>query len=132
MEKNISFELDLLPKTIMVEADREMLKTILRNLISNSIKFSFPKSKIIFSASESDDFVYITIEDFGVGISSAIKAKLFAIDEKISTLGTNNEIGTGLGLVLCKEFMTCHNGAISIKDKSSMGSIFELKFPKKS
>lgn len=129
-EKKIGLQLNYYPNTISVFADKEMLKTILRNLISNALKFSYSLSQIVLEASETDDFVIITIEDFGVGIPDIDKPKLFTVDEKVSTSGVNNEKGSGLGLILCREFMDYHDGSIRVCNKQTPGSLFQLKFPK--
>lgn len=129
-EKKIGLQLNYCPNTISVFADKEMLKTIFRNLISNALKFSYSLSQIVIEASETDDFVIITVEDFGVGIPDIDKPKLFTVDEKVSTSGVNNEKGSGLGLILCHEFMEYHNGFIRVCNKQTPGSLFQLKFPK--
>jgi len=130
-DKKIDIQLNFHPNSISVFADKEMLKTILRNLISNALKFSYTLSQIIIETSETDEFVIIAIEDFGVGIPDIDKPKLFTVDEKVSTVGVNNEKGSGLGLILCHEFMAYHNGSINVCQKQTPGSLFELKFPKK-
>lgn len=130
IQKKITLNVDFTTPEVKVFADSNMLKTIFRNVLGNAIKFSFVFGKIIISATENDLMTTIRIEDFGLGIPEANRKLLFSIDHNISTMGTANEKGTGLGLVLCAEFMKRHNGQISIIDKVTKGTIIELKFPK--
>jgi len=122
-----------IPSTIFVVADKDMLSTIIRNLISNAIKFT-PKGgeieiKTNFITSDNQKFVEIIIKDSGVGISKEIQTKLFDISENISTKGTDNEAGTGLGLILCKEFVEKHGGAIWVESEEGKGSEFKFTLP---
>jgi len=112
-----------------VIADLQMVKTILRNLISNAIKYTNTGGEVSISASEGKQFVEITIEDNGVGISLEAQKNLFKIDTFNSTKGTNNEIGTGLGLLLCKEFVRIHGGKIRIESEPGQGSRFSFTLP---
>lgn len=119
-------------KNINVDADKNMLATILRNLISNAIKFTPQEGKITLKASlisGEKDYVKISIEDTGVGISSEIKSRLFKLSENISTKGTEDETGTGLGLILCKEFIEKHGGEIWIESELGKGSNFIFTLP---
>ena len=118
-----------------VVADKYMLSTIIRNLISNAIKFTAQDGKIIIKAdltANDKQFVKITVKDNGVGISKEIQSKLFDISENVSTHGTENEAGTGLGLILCKEFVEKHNGKIWIESEIDKGSSFHFTIPYKS
>lgn len=123
-----------IPTNIFVEADKYMLATIIRNLISNAIKFTPRNGEIIISAQKIIDendmkFAEITVEDNGLGISETMKTKLFNISESMSTLGTENEKGTGLGLILCKEFTEKHGGSINVESEVSKGSKFTFTIP---
>jgi len=94
-----------------VKCDQDMIQTVIRNLISNSIKFTQPDKQITISINnhpKENKFVIISIKDQGVGMGPDTLKKLFRIDEKVSTQGTNKEVGTGLGLILCKEFIEKH------------------------
>jgi PAS domain S-box-containing protein len=118
-----------------VYADVNMINTVLRNLLSNAIKFTPNGGKIeigIIKSSDdlmtSDDCIYV--KDEGIGMSQDTIQKLFKIDENISTLGTNNEKGTGLGLILCKEFVEKHGGRIWVESEECKGSTFYFSLPK--
>jgi signal transduction histidine kinase len=115
-----------------VFADENMVKTILRNLLSNAIKYSKRKGNIrIMERSFSDpesgkDMVEILVRDEGIGISQEVLVQLFRIDRIIKTSGTENETGTGLGLLLCKELVERNQGRITAESKSGEGSIFSF------
>ncbi len=129
-EKHISIVNDIPQKTIVL-ADINMLNTILRNLISNAIKFTNPDGVVRIYARDLKHSVKITVEDNGIGISNSILPKLFNIEENPSTIGTGSEKGTGLGLILCREFVDRHGGEIYVKSERGMGSKFIFKLPKK-
>lgn len=117
-------------KEIWIEVDPEMLKIILRNLITNAIKFSYAESTVWIKVHERSDDVLIIVEDHGKGIHPTIFEKLFHPDSKISTSGTQNERGTGLGLLLCKEFVEYHGGKIWAETSLNNGSKFLFTLPK--
>ena len=94
-----------------------MINSTLRNLISNAIKFTGSEGTITISLIENQDEVIISIADTGVGMSKDRIGKIFKLEESYSTLGTNKEIGTGLGLILCKEFVEKHGGRIWAKSE---------------
>ncbi len=119
------------PENVFVEADNNMLSTIFRNLISNAIKFTYKNGNIILEAQKNHQFIEITIKDSGIGISKEIQLKLFDISENISTEGTGNETGTGLGLILCKEFVEKHGGKIRVESEIGKGSSFIFTIPTK-
>jgi signal transduction histidine kinase len=112
-----------------VTADLQMVKTILRNLINNAIKYTNINGEIVINACELKKFVEVTIKDNGVGISNENIKKLFKVDTFHSTPGTQNEKGTGLGLLLCKEFVELHGGAIRIESETGKGSLFAFTLP---
>jgi len=128
-EKNITVVNNI--KKTFAFADEECVKTILRNLINNAIKFSNKGSKIKLSSRiiKSKSVVKISVKDFGVGITKTTLAKIFSIKEKVSKKGTNNEIGTGLGLILSKELVEKNNGNIFVKSKVGEGSEFSFTLP---
>jgi signal transduction histidine kinase len=101
----------------------------LRNLISNAIKFTAKGGKVEANAVLSKKQVEITVSDNGIGMTKEIMEKLFRIDAKLSTRGTENEKGTGLGLFLCKEFVEKHGGRISVESEPGKGSIFRIILP---
>jgi signal transduction histidine kinase len=112
-----------------VTADIQMVKTILRNLISNAIKYTNVNGEIIIDANEVNQYIEIAIKDNGIGISAEDQRKLFKIDAFHSTPGTHDERGTGLGLLLCKEFVELHGGNIRIESEAGKGSIFAFTLP---
>jgi len=111
--KQININFNAPNEACNVVCDYNMILTIIRNLVSNAIKFSASGSSIdinVTDYSEDNNYFLISVKDYGNGISEDNLAKLFRIDEKVvSTVGTNNEGGTGLGLILCKEFIDKHN-----------------------
>ncbi|MFO7864877.1 MAG: hybrid sensor histidine kinase/response regulator [Salinivirgaceae bacterium] len=111
-----------------VYADSNMIKTVLRNLIGNAIKFTEPEGnvKISITKNDEDERVVVSIEDSGVGIPEKNIDKLFNIEHHISTNGTDDEKGTGLGLILCKEFINKHNEKIWVESEINKGSTFSF------
>lgn len=114
-----------------IYADRNMINTVVRNLLSNAIKFTRPNGKIEIFSEIADEKLILSIKDNGVGISQNDCEKLFKIDSGHTTVGTNNEEGTGLGLILCKEFIDKHNGTIWVESKLNEGSTFSFSIPMK-
>jgi signal transduction histidine kinase len=110
-------------------ADKNSCKTVLRNLLSNAIKFTNHGGTIKITSSSEDKHTKIIIEDNGVGMSEKKIKTLFKVDKTKSTKGTNNEAGTGLGLVICKEFIELNNGSLSAESELSFGSRFIIKLP---
>ncbi len=125
-EIEITIEID---SNLPVCADKSMISTVLRNLISNAIKFTHPHGKIVIRAEQLAHHHKVIVSDSGVGIPSNAIDKLFRIDEKYSTAGTQDEQGTGLGLILCKDFVEKHDGQIWAESAVGLGSnfIFTLK-----
>ncbi len=109
--------------------DANMLHTILRNLLSNAIKFSPDNSAIFISAKTEGKEVTIAVTDQGIGMSADHLEKIFNSDKGISTLGTRNESGTGLGLILCKNFVTLHGGKIQVESKPREGTTISFTLP---
>jgi len=127
-QKSISIFKDL-PRAATVYADKAMISTVLRNLISNAIKFTFPGGKITIRTIEKPDGLTVCVQDNGVGMSKSVIEKIFRLDENYTTTGTNNEKGTGLGLVLCKEFIEKHGGKIWLESELGGGSTFYFTIP---
>lgn len=116
---------------IIVFADENMLSTVFRNLISNAIKFTNKAGSIFIDAKELDDkFIEVSVKDTGVGIPLVDREKLFKIDEHLSTKGTNNEEGTGLGLILCKDLVVKNGGQINMESEVGKGTVFKFTVPK--
>ncbi len=111
-------------------ADKDMIETILRNLISNAIKFSRRDDQITISVEVDQEKVTVHVQDTGVGINEKNISKLFSVEHKVQTKGTDNELGTGLGLILCKEFIDWHKGKIWVESEINIGSIFSFTIPK--
>lgn len=109
---------------ILIIADSNMFNTSLRNLITNAIKFSYPNSKIELNAVIDDNFAIISVKDTGTGIESSTLNNLFSVGQNISKSGTQAERGTGLGLILCKEFVEKNGGKIWAESEVGKGSVF--------
>lgn len=127
-QKSIQAENRVSPGTI-VFADKKMINSVLRNLVSNAIKFTNSGGKIEISSEISADVAIFTVKDNGVGIPKEKIDKLFSISENISTPGTKQEKGTGLGLMLCKEFIDKNNGKIWAESIEGVGSSFSFSLP---
>ena len=113
----------------LVYADKAMIHTVLRNLIINAIKFSFPGGKIRVSSEMEAKSCSISVSDEGIGIQPEIQEKLFKSNEVVSTPGTTGESGSGLGLVICKEFLELNNGEIRVESEPGNGSSFIIDLP---
>ncbi|MCZ4694172.1 PAS domain S-box protein [Ancylomarina euxinus] len=111
-------------------ADDNMLTSLLRNLISNAIKFTPENGTISIHAEDRPTDIKLSIKDTGVGMSADNIAKLFRIDTKVQTVGTKDEKGTGLGLLICKEFVDKHQGEIWVESELEQGCEFIITFPK--
>ena len=114
---------------IRVLADKNMLDIIIRNIISNAVKYTPPKGMVFCTASTENSFVKIKIRDTGIGISSENLNRLFKIDSKYVAVGTASEIGSGLGLIICKEFIARNGGRIDIASTSGKGTVVSLYLP---
>lgn len=114
---------------LSIVADVDMFKTIMRNLVSNAIKFSHSGGVIRINSEESPEYLTLSISDDGVGIAPDDLVKLFNISKVHSTKGTSDEKGTGLGLLLCKEFVEKHGGKIWVNSEAGKGSTFFFNLP---
>lgn len=117
-------------KQTLVWGDADMIKTILRNLIGNAIKFSYPNSTIEVSISCERNRIIISVKDNGCGISDEDQKKLLRKDTHFSTFGTNKEEGSGLGLLLCQELVDKMNGEFWFSSAQGIGSIFSFSLPR--
>jgi|AntAceMinimDraft_15_1070371.scaffolds.fasta_scaffold21749_2 PAS domain S-box-containing protein len=126
--KNIKLSYSLL-EDINIYVDYDMMEIILRNLISNAIKFTHKNGEVTIKTEQDKDNVIVSISDTGIGMSQEKVQKIFDIGEKISTAGTENEKGTGLGLILCKEFVEKHGGEIWVESEIEKGSKFIFSIP---
>jgi PAS domain S-box-containing protein len=127
-QKSITLKNQIHDKFI-VYADKAMLSTVCRNLLSNALKFSHPGGEIIISASPKPEELVISVSDKGVGIPKEGIEKLFILSENYSTPGTNKEKGTGLGLILCKDFVEKNGGKIWVESEEGKGSTFYFTLP---
>jgi PAS domain S-box-containing protein len=116
--------INYIPDNLIVMADRNMLNTILRNLISNALKFTSANGKVGIKAISKGNTTEISVEDTGTGIKQEDISKIFEIGSSFSKRGTENEKGTGLGLLLCKEFVEKHGGHIWVESEEGKGSTF--------
>jgi signal transduction histidine kinase len=138
-ETAIMFDQIALPKGITIKrnlnqnlevmADKHMIATVIRNLISNAIKFTGTGGEISVSAQKDQEEIVVKISDNGVGIPANRIEKVFQIDNNNSTLGTANEEGTGLGLILCKTFVEKSGGWIRVESEERKGSVFSFSIP---
>lgn len=127
-KKDISLVNNITDSTF-IYADPNMIDTILRNLVSNAIKFTPQNGFVSISANVENESVVIKVKDNGIGMSSEDQHKLFRLDVHHTTKGTYNEKGTGLGLLLCKEFVEKHEGTIEVKSEIGEGSTFIIRIP---
>ncbi len=126
--KDISIQSNV-PHRLFVYADINMVTTVIRNLISNAIKFTGSFGRIAVNAHCSNDEVIVSVTDTGIGISPDKIAKIFSIESQLTTPGTNNEKGTGLGLLICKEFVEKNGGKIWVESIPNIGTSFYFSLP---
>ena len=127
--KNIRISSEI-PPSLWAYAGKNQMNTVLRNLISNGLKFTRPGGEVKILAREWKDALEVRVQDSGIGMGDDILEKLFKIEHKHSALGTEKEKGTGLGLLLCREFIEQNNGSISVESKEGEGSTFIFTIPK--
>ena len=128
LNKNIKLSIES-NGLIEVEGDKNMLDTVIRNLLSNAIKFTDKNGEIQLKLIKTIEKAEISVTDNGIGIPDEIKEKLFKITGKVTQKGTENEIGSGLGLLLCSEFVNMHQGEIWAESKMGKGSTFKFTLP---
>lgn len=126
--KNVSI-INLTDAELISLADYNMIHTIFRNLISNAVKFSLPGGKIYIEGKKEVENIVVKIKDEGIGMDEETLQNLFRIDVAQSSRGTAGESGTGLGLILCKEFINRHNGKILVESQKGKGSTFTIVLP---
>jgi PAS domain S-box-containing protein len=114
-----------------IYADRNMIETVLRNLVSNALKFTRENGEITVTLSGNEEQVEFSVKDSGVGIDEENLAKLFRLDKTHTTPGTNNEAGSGLGLILCKELVERNKGKIKVESDAGKGTNFSFSVPVK-
>lgn len=118
-----------LESAFIVHADKDILRTIINNLTTNAIKFTGKGGLIVIKAFKQKEYLKISVKDNGVGISKEDRGKLFSVKDNFTTLGTNDEKGTGLGLIICKEFTEMHGGKIDVISAPGEGSEFVVTLP---
>ena len=129
LQKNISLENNIDPELI-VYADDNMINTIIRNLISNAVKFSYSGGVVNGSSKSKGKFIEISISDKGIGISNEHVKTIFNINRNFRAKGTADERGSGLGLILCKEFVVKNGGDIFVESVKDKGSTFSITLPR--
>jgi PAS domain S-box-containing protein len=128
-EKNLEMT-NRIKRGTLVFGDENMVSTIFRNLVSNAIKFTKPRGRVTVCSKRLKTHIEIQVADNGIGIPKELLEKLFVMGEKVTRTGTANEEGTGLGLVLCKEFAEKNNGSISVSSRPGKGSKFSVQLPR--
>jgi two-component system sensor histidine kinase/response regulator len=128
-KKEISIKMNI-PDTIHVFADSNMVLTIFRNLISNAIKFTPRNGEVVVFAYENTEYAFIEVVDNGIGIAADKLANIFSLNNDYSSVGTEKEHGTGLGLILCNEFIVMNKGKIEVESKVGEGSTFRISLPR--
>lgn len=127
--KNIILTIDV-PENIGIMADERMIDSILRNLISNAVKFTSREGMVKIAAKILDNgMVEISIKDSGIGMADSLLSKLFVLGEKVGRAGTEGEQSTGLGLFLCKDFVVKHGGNIWAESEVGIGTTFYFTVP---
>lgn len=113
----------------LVKVHKHSINTVVRNLISNAIKFTNPGGTITLNVQPANNHISVSVTDTGIGMSGEVISKLFRLEKKYSSKGTADEKGTGLGLILCKEFVEKNGGQIQVKSEAGKGSVFSFSFP---
>lgn len=130
-KKEINLNIDF-DRSLTVFVDEKMIQSVFRNLLSNAIKFTFRGGNVFIKASKkASDMVLVEISDTGIGIKPEVIPKLFRIDESVNTTGTEAEPSTGLGLILCKEFLDKNGGSIWVNSEAGVGTTFSFTLPVK-
>jgi two-component system, sensor histidine kinase and response regulator len=127
-QKGILLEISL-EENVRIAADYNMISTVVRNLLSNAVKFTKSEGKVVLSLKKAGKMAEINVKDSGIGISKENLAKLFQVSENFKTFGTNNEEGTGLGLILCKEFILKNRGEILVNSEFGVGTEIQVRLP---
>ncbi len=118
-----------LPDDFVLKADENMLHSIFRNLLSNAIKFTPPGGKVLLSGQRMSNHLQVSVKDNGIGMSALMQQQLFQLGFRQTTLGTAQEKGTGLGLILIKEFVEKHQGTLKVDSQEGKGTAFTINLP---
>ena len=128
-QKEIAINYDI-PEDLIVYADGNMLGGIIRNLVTNAVKFTPKGGNITISAQkDSDDSVVISIQDTGIGMNQKMTSNLFRLGENVNRNGTEGETSTGLGLIICKDFVEKHGGKLWVESEEGKGTTFRFTLP---
>jgi signal transduction histidine kinase len=122
----------IVPDSMVVAADASVVETIVRNFVSNAIKFTKTEGIVVLEAGQDETHWWIQVSDNGIGMTEAMRKSVLNIDKSVKRRGTVNEWGTGLGLALCNELMKVHGGEIIVESEVSVGSRFTAKFNNRS
>jgi two-component system CheB/CheR fusion protein len=114
---------------IKIVSDPVLLQTVIRNLLTNAVKFSYPKGSVLIEVHQKANIVSIRVSDKGIGISEEVQKDIFSLFNNTTTLGTRSEVGTGLGLSIAKEFVEKLNGSISLTSVVGVGTTFIVELP---
>jgi len=114
---------------IYAYGDRDMINSVIRNLMTNAVKFTDRHKEVAVNVKSTENLVEVSVVDEGIGIPSEFIDKLFRIDEKYKAVGTAGEKGTGLGLIICREFVEKNGGEIMVSSQAGEGSIFSFTLP---
>jgi len=114
---------------LKVYVDKNMIKSVLRNLINNAIKYTHKGGQVLIHSIKKGDFIVVSVKDNGIGIRKETQKTIFTSDNTESVNGTSNETGTGVGLMFCKEFLDKHGGRIWVKSEPDIGSEFKFTLP---
>lgn len=125
-QKGISITALDMNKELMADVDIDMLKTIIRNLVSNAIKFTYEGGSVIISTLTEGDEIIVNVKDSGKGIKKEDQVKLLKTDSHFTSYGTKNEKGSGLGLMLCKDFVEAHGGKLWFESEEGKGTTFKF------
>ncbi|MDD6210922.1 MAG: hybrid sensor histidine kinase/response regulator [Bacteroidales bacterium] len=128
-QKEVKLKIDLLPEDLIFQGDIEMVKAILRNLISNALKFTFKGGTVELTTTKQTDGVLFKVKDTGKGIAEEDQKKLLQDNTHFTTYGTNKEKGSGLGLLLCRDFAQLHNGKLWFESEENVGTTFFCFLP---
>lgn len=118
-----------IPEKLEIVADQSMITTVVRNFVSNALKYSSSGGLVTISGFRNDDMVEVAVRDTGTGLDQQTQAHLFVLDQKTTRPGTQGEHGTGLGLILCKEFIEKHGGEIRVESEVGQGTVFYFTLP---
>ena len=118
------------PEDAVAYADENMVATVLRNLVSNAVKFTPRGGEVVLSAKTEEAWQLLTVSDTGVGMGPEELKKLFRIDVHFSCPGTESERGHGMGLILCRELAVLNGGAINVQSEPARGTTFSLRLPR--